>query len=236
MRIDDLRMAVGRQQRGAERLDLKGTGRLPGDAGDQAMRRHDQERDRDQSEDRGSIADCARLSVSDRPDDRRRHEHDRPQLGGDRRTEERPAEPVAAVDEGNERGGRQERRPEVESREDQRACEHRRKRDVESRAAARERDDPDEPDAAYCHRPGEGRRVVAADQRWQHECGQRPWRVLDGEVTVRNEPGLDRVAVALVGRPVDEGAVRPEPPVHKPPRDEEERRGRERDGDAIVRR
>ena len=78
---------------------------------------------------------------------------------------------------------------------------------------ADEREHADDRDAACGHHPLE-RASRSRRSSGQDEHRQRTGRVLDGEVAVGDAMVVDdRGAVALVGRPVDERAVRPEPRV-----------------------
>ena len=103
----------------------------------------------------------------------------------------------------------------------------RRDRDVER---GRRPDTSDHERRARRRRPPSARRTSRRSRPksdGSDEHRQRARRVVDGEVAVRDEAVVhDRVAVALVGRRVDELAVRPEPPVDEPQADEERRRRR----------
>ncbi len=164
-----------------------------------------------------------------RPGERERDEHHRPQLRRHGDAEQGPPETVTTAEQRGEGGGREQRRPEVEAREDERADEHRREADVVRGRRPDRRDDRDQADAAGSHQHLE-RDPVVAEERRDDEDDQRRRRVLDGEVAVGDEPVMDdRVAVRLVDGPVDQLPVRPEPPVHERVADEEQPAGGERD-------
>ena len=163
----------------------------------------------------------------DRPDERERHEDERPELRGDCCAEEGPAEPVTLRQQRRDRGGREQRRPEVEAAEDQRADQQRRDARRRTRPRAGRRRRRTRARRRSRHQPGE-RAGVVAERRRRDEGRQRARRILDREVAIGNAPVVqDRVAVGVVRRPVDELAVRPEPAVHEPPAGEEEARGGE---------
>ena len=215
-------MAERHEERRTEALDLQRTRRLPVQARPDAVGREQdegQEDGGDHERHRPVPTSRARAGSTRRV---RAARDERPELRGHRRTEQGPAEPVALGEQRDDRGGREQRRPEVEAAEDQRARQHRRERDEERGCGPDTSDHEHERDAAGRHQPREGAGVVAEGRRCD-ERRQRARRVLDREVAIRNAAVVqDRVPVVAVGRPVDELAVRPEPPVDEPEAGEEQ--------------
>ena len=174
------------------------------------------------------------------PDVGRGHgnEHGRIELHRDRSAEHAEAETVAPVDEGGERAGDERRRPEVEAGEHDRA--------EQEREAGGEREHehgpgPRGPQAPRARRPV--RSTMAAPQaaishskasrkpsssslskRRQHERRECAGRVLGTDVAIRHRTVLDRIAVALVDRDVDDLALVVPRRVQDAPRRQKERR------------
>ena len=177
-----------------------------------------------------------RPPAADRPGERERHEHERPQLRGDRRAEQRPAgempaaRPAAASAAVASSAGQRSKRERISE-----PASSGRERDVERRRRPERRDDGDEQHAAQRHQPRERGGVVAVQPGRQDEDGQRAGRVLDREVAVRDEAVMriasavlaDRSASRRSGRaPRTDGARapkrrgRPRPPRARPRRDQ----------------
>ena len=153
------------------------------------------------------------MSAARRPEKRGRHDHEGPELRGDRRSEERPADAVAARSNAASAAtmssaGQTSYRDRI-SEPTRSGVE----RGIQGGLAPDEREHAHGGDAARGDDPFERARVVVEERR-HDEHRQRTGRVLDGEVAIRDPMVIDdRRAVALVGRPVDDVAVRPEPRV-----------------------
>ena len=124
---------VGREEeRGAEALELERPPSCADDVRDSA-RGEDEERDEADREHAGEAAEAdpelARPSPIRGPDERQREKHERVDLRRDREPEQPEAHPLPPPDERSESRDREERRPEVVSREDHRAERERRERE-----------------------------------------------------------------------------------------------------------
>ena len=178
------------------------------------------------------------------PDQTERDEHRRPDLGGDRRAEQRSSGPFATREQRTQTADREGRDPEIEAREDHVAEQERRDRHEPERACEahrlraqrRERDggEQDDDDARSRHPSVEVMRVGVEVVRICGRVGRErrhkeAGRVLDREVPVRDPPVDGLLRVRLVHGRVHALDARPVPEVV------DERPGAEEDGDTAGR-
>ena len=232
-------------ERRAETLDLEGPRELGTDAVRDAAGRDDEEReehDGDDTRERGETDDRLAPALP-APNVGRceRNQHGGIELHGDRSAEHTEPEAVAPVNEGGERTGDERCRPEIEAGEHHGAEQQRKARGKGERGHGPEPrcPEPRQRDSRQDHhgRPADRHQPleeipellrVVAQQRRQHEHRQRPRWVLGPDVAIGHRPVLDRSAVALVHRGVDDLALVVPGRVQDPPADEEKRPPRRR--------
>ena len=212
-------MLSRQEHRRAEALDLQRPVELVGDARPEPVRLEEREGDeargRDDGERDPGRGRRAAAAAAPEMDDREREQDARPKLRGEPEPEECAGEDRPLLDERRQSAEREQRRPEVVARAEQRAEHERRDREEEhgrpdpsvarSDPAQRRRDERDAAGAAEPHEDRERGRIAPAHVRREEPRDERGGRIGERRmrlVAVRDVSGADERRVVVVAADV----------------------------------